>query len=275
MSYVNVREQRLPSAIRYLADLISYRHLCFNLVSSDLRSRFRRTRLGILWAVVQPMGMALAIAFVWGSLHGQLTYWEFALYYYSGHIAFDGLAVAVVGGQDALLNAGGYLRQARIPFLIFQTRVIFTGVIVFLFALAGLLFLQAVSGALPPIGLHTLLIIAFVPIYILFLVPIAMITSTVGLVFRDFKHISQLVMQMLFLLSPVMLPRDVFERPELRFMEFADPVLPLLDMMRDPVLYGRFWQAQDVLVISAWTVGLWCVAILVSGSHGRKLVFAI
>jgi len=46
-------------------------------------------------------------------------------------------------------------------------------------------------------------------------------------------------------------------------------------MMRDPVLYGRFWQAQDVLVISAWTVGLWCVAILVSGSHGRKLVFAI
>jgi ABC-type polysaccharide/polyol phosphate export permease len=221
------------------------------------------------------MGTALLIAAVWGALNAQSTYWEFALYFYTGSIVFEMLSVSVIGGQDALMNAGGYIKQARIPFLIFQIRVILTGTVIFICALCGLLFLQAVSGVLPPLGPQMFLILAFVPIYILFLIPVAIITSTIGVTFRDFKHISQLGMQTLFMLSPIMLPRAIFERPELRFMEIFDPVLPLLDMFRDPVLYGKFWQVQDVLVISGWTVGLWCVAILVSSSHGRKLVYAI
>ncbi|MEQ1785263.1 MAG: hypothetical protein ABMA14_28290, partial [Hyphomonadaceae bacterium] len=68
MSYVNVQDRRLPFVLRYLGDLMTYRHLCWNLVTSDLRSRFRRTQLGVLWAVIQPLVMALLIAAVWGAL---------------------------------------------------------------------------------------------------------------------------------------------------------------------------------------------------------------
>src|SRR3990167_8054423 len=97
MSYVNVQDRRLPFVVRYLVDLITYRHLCWNLVASSLRARFRRTKLGILWAIVQPLAFALLIAAVWGSLHKSATYWEFALYVFSGMIVWEFFSNVVLG----------------------------------------------------------------------------------------------------------------------------------------------------------------------------------
>lgn len=113
MSYVNVQERQLPAVLRYLGDLMAYRHLCWKLVGADVRNRFRRTRLGILWAVVQPLSFTLLIAVVWGSLHKQLGFWEFALYFLSGHAVFEFISAAFLSGQDSITNAGGYLKQAR------------------------------------------------------------------------------------------------------------------------------------------------------------------
>ena len=244
-------------------------------MGSDLRSRFRRTRLGILWALLQPLGFALVIAAVWGGLNRSASYWDFAVYVFSGHIVFEMFGNTLIAGQDSLLNAGGYLRQARIPFLVFQVRPVLTGAVVFSFAQIGLLGMVAALGMMPALGPQLFLLPAFVGLYVLFLIPLAVIMSSVGLNFRDLKHISGLFVQAMFLLSPVMLPREVLAQPPLNFMEYVNPLVPLLDMFRDPILKGAFWDQQDVIVVSLWIAGLWVLAIITAVSFGRRLVYAI
>lgn len=273
MSYVNVQDHRLPFFIRYLADLISYRHLCFNLVSSDLRSRFRRTRLGILWAVAQPLIFALMLALVWGSLLKTPNYWEFALYVFTGQVVFEMFSTAVIGGQDSLTNAAGYLKQARIPFFIFQVRIVLTSAVILFFGTVGVFAFSVAVGAFPPIGLHLLLVPTFFGIYVLFLTPIAMLMSVTGLQFRDVKHIAGLGVQGLFLMSPVMMPRDLFG--QLPYFEFINPLVPVLDLYRAPILHGALWSAQSVMAVSIWIVGLWAAAIISSVTSGRRLVYAL
>lgn len=275
MSYENVQDRQLPFFIRYLSDLIAYRHMCVNLISSDLRSRFRRTRLGILWAVAQPLGFALMIALVWGSMQKSANYLEFALYVFTGQVCFEMFSTTVMGGQDALANAAGYLKQARIPFFIFQVRTVLTGSVIFFFATIGVFLFAAGSGGLPPLGLHLLLLPAFLAVYILFLTPIAMLMSITGLLYRDVKHIAQIGVQGLFLTSPVMLPREIFSEPHLKFFEFLNPMIAVLDLYRAPVIHGAFWNVQDMIVISIWIVGLWSAAAIASVSVGRRLVFAL
>lgn len=275
MSYVNVQDSRLPFVLRYISELVAYRHLCWNLVASDLRARFRRTKLGILWAVIQPLAFALIMAMVWGNVHHQSSYWQFAAYVFSGQIVFEKFSNAVIASQDSLLGAGGYLKQARIPFLIFQVRNILSGSVILFFAVIGLFIFLGPIGMLPAFGWHLLLIPLFFLIYPIFLTPIAVILSIASLQFRDLKHISGLVVQAVFLLSPVMLPRDILDQPHLKFLEVLNPMVPVLDMFRDPVLYSRLWNPQDVLLFSCWTVGLWTLAIVSSVSAGRKLIYAI
>jgi len=273
MSFVNVQDHRLPFFVRYLADLIAYRHLCFNLVGSDLRSRFRRTRLGILWAVAQPLIFALMLALVWGNLAKAPNYWEFALYVFTGTVVFEMFSNAAIGGQDSLTSAAGYLKQARIPFFVFQVRTVLSGTVIFFFGTIGVFIFAAATGTFPPVGLHLILVPAFFGIYVLFLVPIAMLMSVTGLQYRDVKHISGLVVQGLFLMSPIMMPREIFA--QLPYFEYLNPLVPVLDLFRAPILHGAFWNAQSLVVVSVWIVGLWTAAIVSSVSAGRRLVYAL
>jgi lipopolysaccharide transport system permease protein len=275
MSYVNIQDRKLPFSLRYLGDLMTYRHLCWNLVGSDLRSRFRRTRLGILWAFIQPLAFALMIAAVWGALQKSVSYMEFALYVFTGMVVFEMFATALQGGQDALMGAAGFVKQARIPFFIFQLRVVLSGLVMLLFSLIGIFLFSTAIGHPPELGTHLLLIPAFLPIIALFTLPIVIIMSIIGALYRDVRHIASLFERAMFLISPVMLPRQVLAEPQLRFLEFVNPMVPLIDMFRAPLVYHKMWEPQQVIVISIWIVGLWTIALITAASSGRKVVFAL
>jgi lipopolysaccharide transport system permease protein len=276
MSYVNIQDRRLPFALRYLGDLMAYRHLCWNLVASDMRARFRRTKLGILWAVIQPLAMALLIALVWGALARAKNYWEFAYYVFIGHVAFDLFTAALSEGQDAISKARGFVMQGRIPFFIFQLRIMLTAAVMFVFGLIGAICFAFATNQAPVLGLQSLLIPAFLGVALLFCMPVTIIMSLIGSQYRDVAHISQLVSRAIFMLSPIMLPREIIaETPHLQWMEIVNPIVPFLDMIRDPMMYGKFWDPQDVVVLSAWTTGLWILALFTAASAGRKVVFSI
>jgi lipopolysaccharide transport system permease protein len=275
MSYSNYQSRKVPGFIRYLSDLLKFRHLCWNLVGSDLRSRFRRSRLGILWAIIQPLSFSLLIAWAWGTIFQQQSYWEYAVYVFSGMLVWEYVGNTLLGSMDSLISSVGYLRQARVPFLIFQARVPLTGTVVFFAGLLGLLGMVAALQMLPPLGLHLLLIPAFPFVMVAFFLPVAIIFSVLGAQFRDLRHIVGIAMQALFFVSPVMLDRSLFLGDRLGILQYANPIVPLLDMFRGPVLDGRMWSTQEMLVVGLWGAGLWVLASVVAIRAGRKLVFAL
>lgn len=275
MSYANIELRRTPAWIQYLSDLMKFRHLCWNLAASDLRSRFRRSYLGIIWAIIQPLAFSLVVAAVWGTLFQESNYLDFALYVFSGMVIWEYFSNLVMASQDSLMASEGYLKQTRIPFLIFQARTPLTGLVVMLCGSTGLVVLLIGLGKMPDPGLHLLLVPAFFAVIFLFAMPLAIVLSVMGAHFRDLKHISQIVVQGLFFLSPVMLGREILQQPELYFMNFVNPMVPLLDLYRAPLLYGTEWDLQDFYVLGGWTLALWLLAGLVSARVGRRLIFAL
>jgi lipopolysaccharide transport system permease protein len=275
MSYSNYQTRKVPAALRYISDLWRYRHLCWHLVGSDLRSRYRRSRLGILWAVIQPLGYAAVIAWAWGSLFGQEDYLTFGIYVFSGMLIWEYFSNTLNASLDALQNAVGYLRQSRMPFVLFQARVPLTGLANLIFGMLGLFAVLAAAQQFPFPGLHLLLVPAYVAILFLFMLPLAVIFSVIGAQYRDVKHIMGIALQLLFFLSPIFAVRSFIDDPRLAILNYANPLVPLMDLFRDPVLYGRFWEQQDVVVVSVWGAVLWVTASVIASRAGRNLVFAL
>lgn len=275
MAYANIQTRRLPFALRYLVDLGTFRHLCWNLVGSDLRARFRRSSIGILWAVIQPLAFALMIGAVWGTMMGMVNYWDYAIYVFSGLLVWEYFSSIVNVSQDALINAEGYLKQTRVPFIIFQVRTPLTGMVIFLCGLVGLSILAASLGKLPTPGEHLLLVPAFCGLMLMFGIPLAIFMSVLGTLFRDVKYISQIGIQALFFISPVMLERAVFERPELQFLAYLNPIVALLDLFRAPILQGAHWNPQSLYVLLGWIGVLWVAAMIISVRTGRRIIFAL
>lgn len=295
MSYVNYQQERSSALAGYIEALMRYRFLCWNLVWSDIRTRFRRSYFGVLWAVMQPLGYSLIIAWAWGTLFDPKgDYWQFAVYVFAGMLVWEYFTNTVNNSLEALINATGYLRQSRVPFLIFQVRIPLTGAVIFAFGIIGLAILMAVlemagvkhfpltphgaegfAADTSAIGLHTLLVLPYMLFLLAFMTPLAITASVLGAQFRDLKHITHLAIQALFFLSPVMFPRGNMARGHLAILEVANPMVPMIDMFRDPVIYGRFWEAKDVIVVSIWTAALWLLAMIVAASAGRRIVFAL
>lgn len=275
MAYVNIRERSSPFLIRYLGDLLTYRHLALSLVGSDLRSRFRRSQVGILWAIIQPLAFSMMIALVWGSLFKSESYWDFAVYVFSGMIVWEYFTSVVSVSQDALINSEGYLKQTRIPFFIFQIRTPLTSMVIFLLGVAGLVILVTVLGKLPPLGEYLLLIPAFPIVLLMFAIPLATIMSITATQFRDMKYISQILIQAMFFVSPVMIGREILARPELEFLAYLNPMVPLIGLFRAPIIDGVIWGQTELITMVAWIFGLWVLAIYMSVRAGRRLIFAI
>ena len=139
----------------------------------------------------------------------------------------------------------------------------------------GLVGLQLALGVFPPVGLHLLLIVPFTLLLVLFLVPIACIFSILGTQYRDLRHAMTVILNGLFFLSPVMIAREYLDSERMQFLHYANPMMPLLDLLRMPMIDGVLWTSQPLLVLLGWIAGLWIIAITLSRVFGRKIIFAL
>ncbi len=259
---------------KYFSDLKRYRSFCLHLVGAALRARFRRSRLGILWAVLQPLAFAAMIAAVWSAMFDRPLL-AFAMYVYAGMIVWECVSQTIAGALNALTASEGYLKQTRIPFFVFQARVALTNIVIFTCGLVGLVIVLPLLGQMPMPGWHLLLAPLFYPLLLLFITPLAIIFSVLGTQFRDVHHITTIALQALFFLSPVLLDRAYLDRPQLAWLPWANPLVPLLDMFRAPLIDGTGWRWLDLGIVGLWIVLLWTLALAMARLFGRRLVFAL
>lgn len=258
----------------YFETLVRYRHLFVNLVGADLRARFRRRYLGMLWAVLQPIGFALVIAYVWHLLFHHELGW-FALHVMSGLIVWEFFTNSITHGLHALEHGAGYLKQARLPFFILQARVPFAEGVSFVFGLIGFFILELWFGVGSGISPALILLIPYVAIVIALCVPLSMIFSILGAQFRDLQYITQMALRALFFCSPILAERERFDSPRVEFMQWLNPVVPLCDLFRDPAIHGRWWDPFDLLVIGVWAAVLWAAALIIAKLSGRRAIYSI
>ena len=274
MTYINTTLESDGKRVSYFQEVWRYRSLCINLVGADLRARFRRSRLGIIWAVIQPLAFSLIVAAVWGALFQQ-NYLAYAVYVFSGMIVWEYFSNTVMVSQDALTGSEGYLKQGRIPLLIFQLRAPLAGFFTYAAGYLGLIGLQLSLNVLPPVGPHLLLLVPFSLILVAFLIPVSCIFAILGTQYRDLRHAMMVILNGIFFLSPIMIAREYLEADHLQFLHYVNPLMPLLELFRAPMLDGQMWSLEPLLVILVWTVSVWTIALTLSLSFGRKITFAL
>ena len=71
-----------------------------------------RSFLGVAWSVIQPLGMTILLAVVFGRIFHRI-YVEFAPYILSGMITWDFFIATLVGGSLSFVQADAYIKQYR------------------------------------------------------------------------------------------------------------------------------------------------------------------
>ncbi len=173
----------------YFLDFWRYRFLLYNLIGRDFKVKYRRSVLGVLWSVLNPLLMCLVMWAVFSSVMNFKSAGidNFAMYLLTGQVVWTFFSESTNTAMGSVLVNAPLLRKVYIPKYIFPFEKICFGLVNFLMSLIALFIVMFITGA----PLHSTFIFAIYPIATLFMfnVGVGLFLASLAVFFRDVMHL--------------------------------------------------------------------------------------
>jgi ABC-type polysaccharide/polyol phosphate export permease len=248
----------------------TYFPLWTKLAELDVGLRFRRSKLGILWLVVPSLAFAFGAGFIWANLFRQPP-GDFIPFVALGFAIWGYLAGSLVEGGNVFVNAQGYIRQVPLPLGVFVYRTFAAQTLYFLIGLLTGLATVLIFKGFDPIGLGRGLL--GLSMLILFSFSAVYMMAFLGARFRDIPMALQSLLQILFVVSPVIYPASILEERGLHFVAAANPLACLIEVVRTPIVTGEWADPIYYAVAGGVTAAFLLTAALFHALWAKKVVY--
>jgi ABC-type polysaccharide/polyol phosphate export permease len=255
----------------YLSRVWKLRYFWWALVRIDLRKRYRGSAIGMGWSLLQPIAMTAVLCTVFSQIfHAEVrTYAPFLL---AGLTVWNFITTVMMQGCQCFFGGEAYIRQHPAPLAIYPLRVTL-GASVHL--VLGILVVLSMAWCLH--GFSNLrALIGLVPALVLLLVfgwSLGICTGVVNVLFQDTMHLTEILLQILFYLTPILYSADLLRQRHLAWFLGMNPMAAFLDLVREPILEGRFPSWEVFALAGAGALLPAAGAALLLSRIERRLVF--
>jgi ABC-type polysaccharide/polyol phosphate export permease len=254
-----------------LRDFYKYRELIWALAMKELRIRYKRSSLGFLWALLNPLLMMVILTVVFSTVM-RIPVKNYAVFLISALLPWTFFSQALTYSAESIVGNGELLKKVAVPKAVFPVAAVISNAINFGLSLLPLLVILAVLR----FPFHVTW--AFVPVafiaLLLFTMGCGFIFSAANVYFRDVSHIVQLLLTAWFYVSPVIYSLD-FVPARFQPLFRLNPMLYMLNGFRDPIYYGSL---PSLGLITA-SLGIGTIALLVGyaifARHQDSFVFYV
>lgn len=255
----------------YAKGIWSTRYFWTHLVLSDLRSKWRRSFMGVFWSILQPLGLTVLITIVFSRLfHTEIKF--YAVYILSGIITWEYISSSLTGGSLAFVQADAYIKQCKHPLAIYTLRLGLSNLIIlFLASLSLWLWSSVVSPK--NINGSWIAILSFFPIILAMTWPLASILAYFGARFRDIPHAMGLILQAFWFISPVYFEAKMFRSGGLDRLVDFNPIYHLLQIIRAPIMDGQWPTMDNYLFCIGTALILSILAIFIGRKAEPRVIF--
>jgi lipopolysaccharide transport system permease protein len=257
--------------LSYIERIYSARYFWLYLSLSDLNQKYRRSYLGIVWAVIQPLGMTALLTLVLGNLFGQ-SMADYAPFIFSGLIAWEYISNAVVGGCNAFSFSQYYIRQCTHPYAIYTLRHALTGFMNFSLAFIGLV-LWVLIWKPSNFGLSWIVLPISFCLFLLVNWLAATVCAFISTWFHDFSQAVTLLLQTLWFISPVTLKPEMFRSGNMSLLVDYNPIYHILQLFRAPLLTGKFPLAENFAFSFGFLLFLFVLLSILVSRKEKSLIF--
>ena len=266
----------------YLKEIWNSRELLQNLTNREVRGKYRRTALGQLWSLANPIAAILIYTFIFsfifrlpaqvGDPSGLNNY---ALWLVCGLLPWLFFNRVLTLGVDSLVVNMGLIQKVYFPRVVLPLSLANATFFTWMLEMAVLVVALSLLGALVLPWLP--LVALFMVIFGLFSVGLAMVFSIINVYFRDLSYLLTIVLQFWFYLTPILYPVELVETQSDKLGGLAGTPITLLDLyalnpvegfieiFRNLLYDNRAPELSTVLIALGWTVlafgaGAWVYA---------------
>lgn len=220
--------------------------------------KYKQTYLGILWALLQPIGMMLIFTFLFSKTWKiDTTPIQYPIFVLAGLILWNLFSNSVSHASESMIQNANIIKKIFFPRLIIPGSSVLLALFdfimgLFIFFVFCIIYKQSIHWSAIfcfPAGTTVILIAGF---------GAGTFLAALNIKYRDFRYTIPFLLQVLFFSSQVIYPLQSIQQSWLKYVLSLNPVNTAIELFRAP-LTGN---AIDLTVVSIGLVSTSCILLI-------------
>jgi ABC-type polysaccharide/polyol phosphate export permease len=242
---------RRTGMVAELRELLRYRDLLQLLVAQITKNRYKRSALGVLWTLLNPLISMAVLTFAFSAVFK--TSARYPVYLLTGVVCWNFFSQTTIYSMGSLVAGGTLIKRVYVPPTIFGVASVSNGLINFAFSLVPLVVIMLALGH-PFFGAWWFVPVAMA-LLAAFCLGVTLLMSTLAVFFADVVDMFTLILQSWFFLTPIMYPLDILPAQYQGLMAL-NPMYHLVELFRAPILTGELPSLAHFLWGAGWAGGM-------------------
>jgi lipopolysaccharide transport system permease protein len=260
--------------IHYLQEIWKRRYFWLALVKLDLDARYRRSFLGIGWSLLQPLAYTLVLCLVFSQIF-ELDLREYGPYVFTGVAIWNFITYSILEGCQSILAGEKYIRSYPAPLAMYSLRTALSVGLHFIILLGFTILLSWIFRGFYNLAALPVLIPILLVLF-LFSWALATIFGIINVYFPDTQHLAGIGLQLIYYLTPVFYPKELFEKRGILIDILRwNPLGYVVELVRQPILYGELPTLHAFLITLDTTLILTIIAVSLLEANERTIIFSL
>ncbi len=256
-------QQRHPLLLE-LKDVFRYRDLIWQFVISSIKTRYKRSFLGVIWTLLNPLLMMLVLTIVFSRLFNTVAHYP--VYVLNGLIVWNYLANTTMASMQNMVLSGALLGRIYVPKSVFAVSAAGAGLVNLGLSAIPLFFIALVTGV--PIKFTVLAMLPALVLLVMFALGVSLLLQAAAIFFADMMPVYEVFLTVWFYLTPLMYPVSMIPA-RWAILWKLNPMYHLLRVMRAPLFEGVVpgWETWAIAALSAVVMLIVGGLVFTSKSH--------
>lgn len=231
--------------------IVRYRNLIRELVVRDIKKKYRRSILGILWSILNPLLMMVITAMVFSTLF-RFKIQNYILYLLCGQLLFSFYSEATNFAMGSILANGSLIKKIYVPKYLFPVSRVLSSAVNLAFTFPALLAIMIYTGA--PFNWHTIFCLVPLVLLLIFCAGVGFFLSAAAVYFRDMFHLYGVFLKALTYATPIFYPENIVPQ-KYHFLLDWNPLYYYLHAFRTIIVDGQLPGLRLLCICSGLAFG--------------------
>lgn len=236
--------------MKYIKNFIRYQFLLSELVKKGIKLKYRRSYLGIVWSLLEPLLEMIVLAIVFGTLFGNHTK-EFPVYILTGRLLYSFFSSSTKEAVRSIRKNAAMIKKVYVPKYLYTLSGVLYNYVIFLISLIVLFVVSVFLGVYPTRYLFQALLSLILILMMSY--GIGMILATIGVFFRDVEYIWSVILMMVMYTCAIFYdPGKILDSGWYWILEF-NPLYCIIDIFRSAV-FGELMNMQYFVYAAGFSI---------------------
>lgn len=242
-----------------------------SLVSKDFKLKYRRSALGVLWSVLNPLLMMIVLTAVFSTVF-RFQIENFALYLILGQTLFGLMSDATSGAMSSIIDSASLIKKIRINKILFPLEKVAFALVNFVISLIAVVAVMVFFQVVPTLNL------LFLPLLLLYVfafsLGLGLLIAALSVFFRDVMHLWSVVLTAWTYATPLFYPIEILPDFLAPLMQF-NPMYHYVTYFREIALWGMTPSLEQNLICIGFAAAALILGYVVFRAKEKKFILYV